>query len=67
MRIAATKEKTETMFSQIVEINLVGGDPISRVTVGRSPPLPCSTSHLQVTSWDLGKSGLLSLMRLPRA
>lgn len=54
------------MFSQIVELNLVGGDPISRVTIDSSPPPPCSTSHLQVTNWDLGKRDLLSIQRLPK-
>lgn len=65
--MAVAKEKTETIFSQIVEINLVGGDPVSRVTVDGSPAPPCSTSRLQVTSWDLGESGLLRLARLPEA
>lgn len=52
------------MFSQIVEINLVGGDPISTVTADGSPPPPlCSTSHLHITSQDLGKRGLLSIAR----
>lgn len=51
MWVAVTKEKNETMFSQIAEITPVGGDPISTVTAAHLLPEAPLTCRSLARTW----------------